>query len=179
MMTEEEQIAAMLQMRPLLRVDLYLDLQAEACLIKGEQIKAKLEDVIGSDPSDPMDASGVTELHREFWFWVLGTYEFSRTLTDQKAGFAPDVRKAMADNLTFLTLLRVPFAKLRPAGTKGLRTIGSGAFLSISRIARFPADLFFKVMVGTTEHEYGMRATIDHFEAFVATVKDAIRAMPS
>lgn len=177
-MSEDDAIKQMLDQHPLLRLDLYIDTQASACLEKGREIKAALDANIKTSPNGST-IENFSAMHREFWFWVLGAYEFSRTLSDQRAYFDQSTRDLLKENLTFFTFIRVPFAKLRQPGTEGKRTIAKGGYLSVTRISTEPTDMFFRVKVGSNEHEYGMRASIDAFESFLERINAAIRMLPT
>ncbi|MCG9879529.1 MAG: hypothetical protein MH472_02925 [Bacteroidia bacterium] len=58
-----------------------------------------------------IDAELTKKCYGKIWFWVLGAYEFSRTLSEFKGHFSLDSQKLLKALKLDLALVRMPFAK--------------------------------------------------------------------
>ncbi len=148
---------------PLLAFSFYTHVQCEITRRLGHELLTSLETAIAPDS---VDATVLDRAYGQFWLWVLGAYEITRTMSHAEACFSPAVAKNVLDFKRRITRLRIPFAKQEYAGRE---TVLLGADASISGIDRQKRDMTFNVRGDV----FSARGLVADFDALISSIKPA------
>jgi len=131
-MSENDAWLRMIRDEPLLAFSLYSSIQARFIREKAELLR---------DISNTWTDGTIhryDEYMREVWFWVLGAYEFFRTLDQNKRCFSARLQRDVTDLKTRLAIIRMPFAKQELRGN-------SGPVYDEHSVAGFAVGLVFEI----------------------------------
>ncbi len=106
-------INKMVEDNPLILFSLYSCEQAQRL----ERVAKELEKITSKWEAGSC-INDFTKAYDLFYLWVLGAYEWSRTLNEHKKCFSMEFQDKLGTLLTTLTILRVPFAKQQLSGGK-------------------------------------------------------------
>lgn len=157
-----EKIERIYMEHPLLAFSVYTHIQSEIVRGLGNEVIASLDTAIASDA---VDATTINRAYGQFWLWVLGAYEITRTISQAKACFSPRVGANVLDFKQRLGRLRIPFAKQEYAG--GTALLGSET--SISGIDNQKKDMTFSVQ-GVV---FSARRLVADFDGLISQIKPA------
>ena len=104
-----------LEENPLVRKSLQSQMQYKFLIECGENTNELIEK---SFLEDSIDGVFLNKAYWQIWLWVLGAYEFSRTLCDFENIYGENFKKEINDLKQELAYLRMPFAKQEYRGKK-------------------------------------------------------------
>lgn len=114
--------------------------QYEILIELGDEVFDLIDTCINED--ETIDFALFNKAYGRFWLWVLGSYEFIRTL-DQNSNCFPQVYKSVISELKKeLSLIRMPFAKQEYRGEKNSKA--ESATL-VSDVDVKEKDIFFQI----------------------------------
>jgi len=149
----------MLSENPLIAFSVYTHLQVEVIRKLGNEITDVLDRSI---KPGTVESEGSQRVHGQFWLWVLGAYEITRTMKQAESCLSNVLVKKLTSFKKRISLLRIPFAKQE---YKGSRKPIQGEAL-ISRIDTSRKDFVFGVKGKTLS----IRSLLNEFESIFANI---------
>lgn len=128
------------QGRPMIRFSAYSHLQAQAACELAEEILDHLDQLVQWEGS-AVRLSTLVKVQNRFWFWVLGTYEIVRTMSQYRECFSDSLASQILEFKRDLAVVRVPFAKQEGRGSG--RPISTE--LAVHSIVFDPRDVLYEI----------------------------------
>lgn len=160
-MTTDAAISEMLKRAPLVRFSPYSQVQIETVQKLSAELIQNLDQGI---QGHQIDGQTFQCIYGDFWLWVLGAYEVTRTMSEYKNCFSGCLNTAVSTFKRSISILRIPFAKQQFMG-HDKRPINGEA--SVYKFDLEKKDLAFEVEGKVV----WMRELINEFESLVRSIK--------
>ena len=154
---------------PLTTFSLYSHVQA---LLLTERARSLAVDLDKAFSAEGVDGGLFNRIYGEFWLWVLGAYECTRTMCQHQHCFSAPTAERFAQFKRSIAMIRMPFAKQELQGREGILVRHE---LSVSAVDSTRKDFAFDV----AGMRYWMREPLESFANMVAslTAQDVLHRM--
>lgn len=157
----DAEVEKMLKANPLAKFSPYTQVQFDALMRLGDEIKVVLAATITQSGKNAALGPGWIKAYDYFWFWTLGAYEVLRTMDQHAHCFAPVLATKIKAHKQYLAKIRMPFAKQELSGNGG-PIWGENSFTEVKN-----GSLQFRIEGKT----YDMVRTIDKVMSMLSSIK--------
>ncbi|MGF6936984.1 hypothetical protein OKW41_006146 [Paraburkholderia sp. UCT70] len=105
---------------PLLGFSIYSVMQVRLLRKLGDQFVQSANQLMSKEPERLFDGEDHLNTYGQFWLWVLGAYEVTRTMKEARSCFSSGASARIAAFNQRLSKVRMPFAKQQHRGKKSM-----------------------------------------------------------
>ena len=145
---------------PLISFSLYSHIQSALLTKRADYLMVDLD--LSFSPQG-VDGQLFDKIYGEFWLWILGAYECTRTMCQHKHCFSPAAAERLLAFKKSICRIRVPFAKQELQGKNGVYVRHE---LSVSDVDSNRRDFAFDV----SGKQVWMRTVLQDFLYLVASI---------
>lgn len=147
---------------PLIAFSFYSHVQVTLLAERAAELQAKLDKAFSAEG---VDGSLFDQIYGEFWLWVLGAYECTRTMCQHRHCFSEEAAGRLQELKRLMATIRIPFAKQELRGAKRAPVCCE---LSVSAADSVRKDLAFEIGGALHWMRDPLRSVVDTMSSFSA-----------